>query len=67
MGKEPKYKGSENKGYIEAMREKRRSNASGTHADRRYRRKRTRKEMNDAEVYEQYEGDFEQEETDEQD
>lgn len=62
MSKEPRYKGTENKGYIEGMRKLRNSNASGTHADRRYRRKRTRKEMNDAEVYEQYEGEIEEEE-----
>lgn len=32
----------ENKKYIEAMRELRRSNAAGTHADKRTRRARTR-------------------------
>lgn len=32
----------ENKAYIEGMREIRRSNKAGTHADRRYRRARTR-------------------------
>jgi len=32
----------ENKPYIEAMREIRKSNKAGTHADRRYRRARTR-------------------------
>lgn len=61
MSKEPKYKGSENKAYIEGMRKIRNSNASGTHADRRYRRKRTRKELNDAEVYDQYEGEPDEE------
>lgn len=38
-----KHKGIENKQYIEAMRELRRSNASGTHADKREKRARTRK------------------------
>lgn len=38
-----KRKGIENKPYIEAMRELRRSNASGTHADKREKRARTRK------------------------
>lgn len=38
-----KRKGIENKPYIEAMRELRRSNASGTHADKRDKRTRTRK------------------------
>jgi len=32
----------ENKAYIEGMREIRKSNKAGTHADRRYRRNRTR-------------------------
>lgn len=32
----------ENKAYIEGMREIRKSNKAGTHADRRYRRARTR-------------------------
>lgn len=60
MGKEPRYKGSENKGYIEGMRKIRRSNAAGTHADKRFRRKRTRKEMNDAEVFEQLDTEAEE-------
>ena len=38
-----KHKNNENKPYIEAMRELRRSNASGTHADKREKRQRTRK------------------------
>ena len=38
-----KHKGNENKPYIEAMREIRRSNKAGTHADRRAKRARTRK------------------------
>ena len=38
-----KSKGNENKPYIEAMREIRRSNKAGTHADRRTKRARTRK------------------------
>ena len=38
-----KRKGIENKGYIEGMRELRRSNAAGTHADKREKRTRTRK------------------------
>lgn len=39
-----KHKGNENKPYIEAMREIRRSNKAGTHADRRAKRARTRKD-----------------------
>ena len=38
-----KHKGNENKPYIEAMRELRKSSASGTHADKREKRSRTRK------------------------
>jgi hypothetical protein len=38
-----KHKGNENKPYIEAMREIRRSNKAGTHADKRTKRARTRK------------------------
>ena len=38
-----KHKGNENKPYIEAMREIRRSNKAGTHADKRDKRARTRK------------------------
>ena len=38
-----KRKGIENKQYIEAMRELRKSNASGTHQDKREKRARTRK------------------------
>ena len=37
-----KHKGNENKAYIEAMREIRRSNKAGTHADKREKRSRTR-------------------------
>jgi hypothetical protein len=37
-----KHKGNENKPYIEAMREIRRSNKAGVHADRRTKRCRTR-------------------------
>ena len=37
-----KYRGNENKPYIEAMREIRRSNKAGTHADKRTKRARTR-------------------------
>jgi len=37
-----KHKGNENKPYIEAMREIRRSNKAGTHQDRRTKRCRTR-------------------------
>ena len=37
-----KHKGNENKPYIEAMREIRRSNKAGTHADKREKRCRTR-------------------------
>lgn len=37
-----KSRGVENKPYIEGMREIRKSNAAGTHADRRDRRARTR-------------------------
>ncbi len=42
MKKEKKYRGIENKPYIEAMRELRKSNAGGTH-DNRPHRLRTRK------------------------
>lgn len=42
MKKEKKFRGIENKPYIEAMRELRRSNAGGTH-DNRPNRLRTRK------------------------
>jgi hypothetical protein len=38
-----KRKGNENKPYIEAMREIRKSNKAGTHADKRTKRARTRK------------------------
>jgi hypothetical protein len=37
-----KHKGNENKPYIEAMREIRRSNKAGTHQDKRAKRVRTR-------------------------
>jgi len=39
-----KYKGTENPEYIAAMRNIRRSNAAGTHEDRRTRRNRSRAE-----------------------
>lgn len=48
-----KHKGNENKPYIEAMREIRRSNKAGTHADRRNRRARTRKAMKDKAIREE--------------
>jgi hypothetical protein len=38
-----KHRKNENKAYIEAMREIRRSNKAGTHADKREKRSRTRK------------------------
>lgn len=41
MAKAQKFKGTENKAYIEGMRELRRSNAAGTH-DNRPNRQRTR-------------------------
>lgn len=41
-----KKTGIENKAYIEGMREIRKSNKAGTHADRRYRRARTRQAQN---------------------
>lgn len=47
-----KRKGIENKQYIEAMRELRRSNASGTHADKREKRARTRKAKNEKAIRE---------------
>lgn len=37
-----KFRGTENPEYIQAMREKRRSNAAGLHQDKRFKRKRTR-------------------------
>ena len=48
-----KRKGIENKQYIEAMRELRRSNASGTHADKREKRARTRKAKTDKAIREE--------------
>ncbi len=42
-----KQKGNENKAYIEAMREIRRSNKAGTHADKREKRARTRQAKED--------------------
>ena len=39
-----KHKGNENKPYIEAMREMRKSNKAGTHQDKRDKRCRTRSE-----------------------
>jgi hypothetical protein len=47
-----KRKGNENKPYIEAMREIRRSNKAGTHADKRTKRARTRKAQVDKAVRE---------------
>lgn len=37
-----KFRGTENPEYIQAMREKRRSNAAGLHQDKRFKRRRTR-------------------------
>jgi len=42
MNKKPKHRGIANPAYALAMSELRRSNASGTHADKRTRRVRTR-------------------------
>ena len=50
--KNPAYKGIENKAYIEAMRELRKSNAATTH-DNRPNRLRTRKAINDNAIKEQ--------------
>jgi hypothetical protein len=50
-----KHKGNENKAYIEAMREIRRSNKAGTHADKREKRSRTRKEKLDKAIREELE------------
>lgn len=46
-------KGNENPEYIKAMRQIRRSNAAGTHQDKRSRRKRTRKAGKDASIRDQ--------------
>jgi len=45
-----KHKGTENTEYAKAMQELRRSNAAGTHRDKRERRKRTRKEKREAAI-----------------
>ena len=50
-----KHKGNENKPYIEAMREIRRSNKAGTHADKRNKRARTRKASKDKAIREESE------------
>ena len=50
-----KRKRIENKPYIEAMREIRKSNASGTHADKREKRARTRKAKLDKAIGEELE------------
>jgi hypothetical protein len=50
-----KHKGNENKPYIEAMREIRRSNKAGTHADKRTKRARTRKAKLDKALREEQE------------
>ena len=50
-----KHKGNENKPYIEAMREIRRSNKAGTHADKRAKRARTRKANKDKALREEQE------------
>lgn len=47
-----KRKGIENKQYIEAMRELRRSNAATTHQDKREKRARTRKAKNEKAIRE---------------
>ena len=51
--KKRKHKGIENKPYIEAMRELRKSNASGTH-DNRPNRLRTRKDIKTQAIKESY-------------
>jgi hypothetical protein len=50
-----KRKRIENKPYIEAMREIRRSNKAGTHADKREKRNRTRKAKLDKAIREENE------------
>ena len=47
-----KKKGTENKPYIEAMRELRRSNASSPHEDSRTKRARTRKASKEKDIKE---------------
>lgn len=47
-----KHKGNENKAYIEAMREIRRSNAATPHEDSRTKRARTRKASKDKAIKE---------------
>ncbi len=42
--------GTENKPYIEAMRQIRKSNKAGTHQDKRMKRKRTRKAAKDGAI-----------------
>jgi hypothetical protein len=53
MKKEKKFRGIENKPYIEAMRELRKSNAGGTH-DNRPHRLRTRKAIKTQAIKESY-------------
>jgi hypothetical protein len=52
-----KKKGIENKAYIEAMREIRRSNKAGTHQDKREKRARTRKAKLEKALREEKEND----------
>lgn len=52
-----KHRGNENKPYIEAMREIRRSNASAPHEDSRTKRKRTRKASKDNAINESKESE----------
>jgi hypothetical protein len=52
-----KRKGIENKAYIEAMREIRRSNKAGTHQDKREKRARTRKAKLEKALREEKEND----------
>ena len=52
MAKNKKHKGTENKEYIEAMRQLRRSNAAGTH-DNRPHRERTRSAARNKAIHEQ--------------
>jgi hypothetical protein len=46
-------KGNENKPYIEGMREIRKSNKAGAHADKREKRSRTRKSKKDKAIREE--------------
>jgi hypothetical protein len=48
-------KGNENKPYIEGMREIRRSNKAGVHADKREKRSRTRQSKKDKAIKEELE------------